>query len=257
MREGYLLLEVNDTGVGIKPEFLPFVFDRFRQADSSTTRKAGGLGLGLSIVKHLVELHGGGARVASAGVGKGATFVVSLPLAGIQASAEMRRQDEARAPRAPLNLPEAERAALAGKRLLVVDDEPDARELVKKVLEDCRAEVKVAASSDEALDYLRRERFDVLVSDIAMPEEDGLSLMRRIRALPRERGGRKRVPFLGLVEPGRAPPPGSRAAKCRGRTIPSRCRAGCSARRPAAPRRSARSPCRPRARGDPDRHGRR
>ena len=192
-----LEVSVSDTGQGIAPEFLPFVFDRFRQADSSTTRRAGGLGLGLSIVKQLVELHGGTARVTSAGVDRGATFVVSLPLAGIQAAAEMRREDEARAPRAPLNLPEEERAALAGKRLLVVDDEPDARELVKKVLEDCRAEVKVAASTDEALGYLRRERFDVLVSDIGMPEKDGHELIRELRGFAVEQNGE--IPAMALT----------------------------------------------------------
>jgi CheY-like chemotaxis protein len=109
----------------------------------------------------------------------------------------MRREEDARAPREPLKLHEAERASLAGKRLLVVDDEPDARELVKKVLEDCSAVVSVAASSDEALGYLRRERFDVLVSDIAMPEKDGHELIRELRGFAAEQNGE--IPAMALT----------------------------------------------------------
>jgi PAS domain S-box-containing protein len=195
--EDSLELSVSDTGQGIPPEFLPFVFDRFRQGDSSTTRKAGGLGLGLSIVKQLVELHGGAVSVASAGEGKGATFKVSLPLAGLESPAGARRADGSRAPRAPLTLPETECENLAGKRVLVVDDEPDARELLRELLENCRAHVTVAASSDEALDYVRRERFDVLVSDIAMPDKDGHDLIRAVRGMAKEHNGE--IPAMALT----------------------------------------------------------
>jgi PAS domain S-box-containing protein len=191
-----LEISVADSGRGIQPEFLPFVFDRFRQADASTTRKAGGLGLGLSIVRQLVELHGGAVSVTSPGPKKGATFVVSLPLAGVKPQADFRPG----APgvrRAPLALPEAERASLAGKHVLVVDDEPDARELVKKVLEDCRAKVTLAASSDEALELVRRQRFDVLVSDIAMPDKDGHALIEALRGFGPEHNGE--IPAMALT----------------------------------------------------------
>jgi PAS domain S-box-containing protein len=202
-RDGdHLEVSVADTGQGIRQEFLPFVFDRFRQGDSSTTRRAGGLGLGLSIVKQLVELHGGSVSVSSAGAGKGSTFVVSLPLAGVGAATDTRRPDEGRAPRAPLTLPEAECRKLAGKRVLVVDDEPDARDLLKKLLEDCEAVVTVAASSDEALGFVRRERFDVLVSDIAMPEKDGHDLIREVRTFAREHNGE--IPAMALTAHARA-----------------------------------------------------
>jgi PAS domain S-box-containing protein len=184
----HIEVSVIDTGDGISPEFLPFVFDRFRQADASTTRRHGGLGLGLAIVKQLVELHGGSVRVKSGGVGLGATFIVSLPLTVIH----------------PEHAPEVERRhpefgsvpmindtciQIEGMRILVVDDEQDARELVQRLLEDCKAVVTAAGSAKEAFDLLRSHRPDVLVSDIGMPSEDGYSLIRRVRALPHEDGG--------------------------------------------------------------------
>jgi PAS domain S-box-containing protein len=184
-------VEVNviDDGEGISPEFLPHVFDRFRQADSTTTRRHGGLGLGLSIVKQLVELHGGTVRAASAGVGQGATFTVMLPLTPVQLESEPT--GERRHPRADVD-PNAVSDAcvkLAGVRVLVVDDEPDARSLLERLLADCEAVVTTAASAAEALDVVRREKPDVVVSDIGMPGEDGYALIRKVRALGPGEGG--------------------------------------------------------------------
>jgi PAS domain S-box-containing protein len=171
-RAGRAEIVVSDTGQGIAPEFLPSVFERFRQADASAARRHGGLGLGLSIVKHLVELHGGSVRAESEGVGKGATFTVSLPL-----QREASRDDGQREEPLRWEAPE-----LAGARVLVVDDEPDAREIARRVLEECGAEIVVAASAIEALDALRAHHPDLLVCDIGMPGLDGYELMRRIRA---------------------------------------------------------------------------
>jgi PAS domain S-box-containing protein len=181
-------VSVIDTGEGIRPEFLAHVFDRFRQADASTTRQHGGLGLGLAIVKQLVELHGGSVRVKSGGVGLGATFTVMLPLTVIHPDTVPdleRRHPEAWS----VPLIDATCIQIEGTRVLVVDDEPDARELVKRFLEDCKAIVSTAASASQAYELLRAERPDVLVSDIGMPNEDGYTLIRRVRALPREQGG--------------------------------------------------------------------
>jgi PAS domain S-box-containing protein len=189
---------VVDTGEGIKPEFLPLVFDRFRQADPSTTRRHGGLGLGLSIVKQLVELHGGSIRAKSAGENQGSTFTVSLPLSVIHP--EPQPQPERRHPKAggetPSLLPDR-CSEVAGVRVLVVDDEPDARALVKRLLEDCHAVVFTAASAAEALKTIQAERPDVLVSDIGMPTADGYEFMRQVRALGEDRGGK--IPALALT----------------------------------------------------------
>ncbi|MDI1434408.1 PAS domain S-box protein [Polyangium sorediatum] len=179
----HLRLAVTDTGQGIAPEFLPLLFDRFRQADSSTSRRHGGLGLGLSIVKHLVELHGGCVHAESAGLGKGATFVVDLPT--MPAVAPGPEHDTR-----PLLWPNLARAPVAdtpsleGIRVLVVDDEPDARELVERLLEDRRAKVITAASAFEALDLLNNPENepDVMVSDLGMPGMDGFALIREVRA---------------------------------------------------------------------------
>jgi PAS domain S-box-containing protein len=184
---------VSDTGTGIPPEFLPHVFERFTQADPTRTRQQGGLGLGLSIVKHLTELHGGTVSAESAGAGLGATFVVRLPLAPVR-DTPVSITD---------SLPPATRRAsfanpeLRDLRVLVVDDEPDARELVQSVLETCHARVTVAKSASEAYETLLREPPEVLISDIGMPDEDGYSLIRRIRALPKEQGGR--IPAVALT----------------------------------------------------------
>jgi signal transduction histidine kinase/ActR/RegA family two-component response regulator len=170
-RGAHVELAVTDTGQGVDPAVLPHLFERFWQADASASRCHGGLGLGLSIVKHLVELHGGTVRAESQGIGKGTRFVVELPL----------RQELAlgAAPAA------ARRSAseLAGARILVVDDEPDAQELLKRVLEDHGAQVVTASSGTEALDVISTRRpLDAVVSDIGMPGMDGYELMRRVRA---------------------------------------------------------------------------
>ncbi|WP_437283244.1 PAS domain S-box protein [Sorangium sp. So ce375] len=180
-------LSVTDTGMGVAPQFLPHLFERFRQADASSTRKHGGLGIGLSIVKHLVELHGGTVEVASRGEALGATFTVRLPLAGVSQEA----RGAAERPSAPSAeaLADPPGASLAGVRVLVVDDQPDAREVAQRVLEECEATVTTAGSAAEALAILERERLDVLVSDLGMPGEDGFQLIRRVRALGEARGG--------------------------------------------------------------------
>jgi signal transduction histidine kinase/CheY-like chemotaxis protein len=193
--ESHIEISVADTGTGIKPEFLPFVFDRFRQADASTTRQYGGLGLGLSIAKQLAELHGGTITVESAGMGLGATFVVSLPVNVIWPLEDSGKErpsdfDDSVAPTLLLD-------SLAGIKVLVVDDEPDAREMVKRLLEDYGAGVIAASSAQEAFERLQIDKPNVLVSDIGMPREDGYSLMRRIRSLSSEKGGE--TPALALT----------------------------------------------------------
>ena len=183
---------VADNGAGISPAFLPHVFDRFRQLDGSTTRQYGGLGLGLAIVRHLVELHGGTVRVKSPGEGQGSTFVVVLPVSvahltpsdGVRVHPRAEPAEEEDPCRTDPGLD------LRGIRVLVVDDEADARETLREILEHCNAEVLTAGSAGEALDMLPRWRPDVLLSDVGMPEEDGYDLIRRVRELPAEDGGR-------------------------------------------------------------------
>ncbi|MBA3270442.1 MAG: response regulator, partial [Acidobacteria bacterium] len=185
---------VADTGVGIKPEFQPYLFERFRQADASSTRKFGGLGLGLSIVKRLVELHGGTIDLKSPGDGLGTTATVRLPLMIVRSSDRGAR-------RHPSSRQEVETLAgseeLAGVTVLVVDDQADARDLLKRVLEECGATVLTAASADEALALLETHKPDVLVSDIGMPDCDGFELLKRIRARGPERGGK--IPAIALT----------------------------------------------------------
>jgi PAS domain S-box-containing protein len=188
---------VSDTGEGIEPEFLPFVFDRFRQADSTLTRAHGGLGLGLAIVRHLVEMHGGTVRADSAGENLGATFTVKLPLRAIHQQGQEP------------SLPEPVEASfiadvafkcppeLNGVRVLVVDDEEDARLLLIAVLEQCNALVRSSSSVAEALAEIEEWMPDVLVSDIEMPGEDGYELIRKVRELEAERGGR--IPAVALT----------------------------------------------------------
>ena len=186
---------VSDSGMGIPPEFLPHVFDRFRQADASTTRKYGGLGLGLAIVRHLVELHGGTVEARSDGEGAGATFVVRLPLKAMgQPAADDRQPGSVVSTHGFGDCPDP---SLAGVRVLAVDDEPDARHLVKRILEQCHAVVTTAASVSDALAALAAARFDVLVSDIGMPDRDGFDLIRQLRSLPADAGGK--TPAVALT----------------------------------------------------------
>ncbi|HEX8186815.1 MAG TPA: ATP-binding protein [Pyrinomonadaceae bacterium] len=185
---------VRDTGMGIAPEFLPHIFDRFRQADPGTNRIHGGMGLGLSIVRQLVELHGGAIRAESEGEGMGATFVVSLPFVASEDETRLTgRRAAAPAARLEIECP----PALRGLRVLVVDDEADARDMLRAVLEQCDAEVITAGSASEALAVVARLRPDVLISDLGMPGDDGYSLIARVRALPAERGGR--IPAAALT----------------------------------------------------------
>jgi signal transduction histidine kinase/ActR/RegA family two-component response regulator len=194
--ESHIEVAFTDTGQGIKPEFLPHVFERFRQADASTTRAHGGLGLGLAIVKQLVELHGGTVHAASAGLAQGSTFVVALPISALDAPYDARDVNphpaEETAARTARPMP-----SLRGLRVLVVDDEPDARALVSRLLEDSGAQVTTASSAAEALAAVANRPPDVLVSDIGMPTEDGFALIRRLRDLPAEAGGN--TPAIALT----------------------------------------------------------
>ncbi len=184
-------LEVSDDGKGIVPEFLPHIFERFRQGDASTTRREGGLGLGLAIVRHLVELHGGSVAAKSAGVGQGSSFLVRLPLTApthsVRPASEPIMGDIA--------------TSLAGLHVLVVDDEPDAREAIATALAQRGATTSAADSVTAALAVLDEVSPNVMVSDIAMPGEDGYSLIRRVRARPATAGGA--VPAVALTAYGR------------------------------------------------------
>ena len=181
--DGFVELHVKDSGVGIKQEFLPHVFDRFRQADASSIRKFGGLGLGLAIVRHITEMHGGTVHVESAGENLGSTFTVRLPLVNLsdeddRNKAEKKREEENLALDSKLNLD--------GLLVLVVDDEEDTRQLLVQSLTFYGATVISARSAEQALEQISDKNPDVLVSDIGMPEEDGYSLIRKVRNLPNE-----------------------------------------------------------------------
>ena len=191
----HIEISVADTGIGIEPQFLPYVFERFRQADASTTRKYGGLGLGLSIVKHLIELHGGIVRVESAGTGLGTTFSVHLPLTVVHE--RTRREQELHPQTSRETATDFALVNLSGTTVLVVDDEADARDLLRRVLEECRAQVLTAASAVEALQILERERPQVLITDIGMPNVDGFEFLKRVRALGEAKGGR--IPAIALT----------------------------------------------------------
>jgi PAS domain S-box-containing protein len=189
--DSHLEITVSDTGQGINPEFLPHVFESFRQADSSLTRNFGGLGLGLAIVRHLAELHGGTAHAYSAGEGQGASFTVKLPLM-VMPDAERFSAEAATRHRAGAGYEAAFDClpTLGGLRVLVVDDERDTRELLVAVLGQCGAEVTPVASVADALAALDDHKPDVVVSDVEMPGEDGYSFIRKLRALEQERGWR-------------------------------------------------------------------
>jgi PAS domain S-box-containing protein len=188
----HIEITVHDSGIGISPEVLPIVFERFRQADSTTTRSYGGLGLGLSIVKSLVELHGGTVRAQSDGEGHGATFTVSLPLSPIRSDEKREHPKSLKQPE-----PDLERVRLPGIKVLVVDDEPDARNVLKRMLSQCEAEVTTAESASAGLELIQTHKPDVIISDIGMPGMDGYEFMREVRSLPPADGGR--IPAIALT----------------------------------------------------------
>jgi CheY-like chemotaxis protein len=196
--ESHVEIIVSDTGQGIQKEFLPYVFDRFRQADGSLSRMHGGLGLGLAIVRHLVELHGGTVEVVSGGEGQGATFTVKLPLIIVH---DVRRIDRpARESNESFSLTSAPiefSQPLYGVRLLIVEDEPDAREMLVEILNQCGAQTRAVASAAEAIESFGQWNPDLLLSDIEMPGEDGYSLIRKVRSLGVEQGGQ--VPAVALT----------------------------------------------------------
>ncbi|HZZ45057.1 MAG TPA: ATP-binding protein [Tepidisphaeraceae bacterium] len=183
-------IAVTDSGIGIAPDFLPHVFERFRQADASTTRKHGGLGLGLSIVKSLIELHGGSAHAQSPGDNQGSTFIIVLPIAAVARQAAEQPPDFSRShpPAAP---------DLKGLKILVVDDEPDARALLDRLLKDRGAEVQTAGTVSEALEAFKLRPPDLLISDIGIPDQDGYDLIRQVRALPAPHDSR--IPAIALT----------------------------------------------------------
>jgi CheY-like chemotaxis protein len=185
---------VTDTGQGIDAGLLPHVFDRFRQADSSSTRKHGGLGLGLAIVRHLVELHGGVARAESRGEGQGATFTVELPQQDPEKTSRVAKQTPAaRGPGVAVDrVPVPE-----GVRVLLVEDDTDTRDVLEMALRRCKADVTAVGSAADAVAAIDRSLPDVLVCDIGMPGEDGYALIGKLRARPPERGGR--IPAIALT----------------------------------------------------------
>ena len=192
----HLEIVVSDTGQGISADFLPHVFDRFRQADQKTSRSHGGMGLGLAIVRHLVEMHGGTVSASSAGEGQGSTFTVMLPITPVyQVDQSGARVHPAARDLLPAYADCTDR--LDGLRILVVDDENDTRELLKQGLEYCGAKVSLAETAAEALDAVRATVPDILISDIGMPEVDGYDLIRQVRNLPRDRGGK--IPAIALT----------------------------------------------------------
>jgi signal transduction histidine kinase/ActR/RegA family two-component response regulator len=188
LRSSDVVITVSDTGAGFAPEFVPFIFDRFRQADQTTTRGHGGLGLGLSIVKHLVELHGGTVRAESGGLGKGASFSVAVPVPVLFELPPDRREIEHRHG-------DAFAIRLEGRKILVVDDDAATRDLLTELLHRTGASVETAASARMALANIGQDPPDLMIADIGLPEEDGYSLLRRVRTLP---GAARAVPAIAL-----------------------------------------------------------
>jgi len=187
---GHVEITVTDTGVGVDSEFLPYVFDRFRQADSTSTRKYGGLGLGLAIVRHVVEMHGGTVAASSPGKGLGATFTVRFPIASqdiVRQPEQRRSAPDMKPPTQPARMEDGQ--DLGGVRVLVVDDDLDTLEMLKIILKNRGAEVVTAASARDALKVLEHSLPDVLISDLAMPEQDGYALLKHIRQRGPEQGG--------------------------------------------------------------------
>ncbi|HEY1686293.1 MAG TPA: ATP-binding protein [Tepidisphaeraceae bacterium] len=189
----HIEITVADNGQGVDSDFLPFVFDKFRQADATSTRKHGGLGLGLSIVKQLIELHGGAVRVKSRGLGQGTTFTLELPVTVAHSDDAVRIHPTSPAAADANN----QDKVLSGTRLLVVDDEPDARELIKKILEESGAQVVLASSATEGLEILQHEQLDALLSDIGMPDMDGYEFIKKVRAIAT--ASQKPIPAIALT----------------------------------------------------------
>ena len=188
-REPFVDIVVADDGAGIESDFLPSVFDRFRQADATPAREHGGLGIGLAIVRHLVDLHGGTVRAESEGLGKGTTFTVSLPILSLRSRTLERTT--------PKPTTDPRPSELSGVQILVVDDEPDARELMSELLTSREAQVLTAGTVDEAIRLVKEHRPDIVISDIGMPGEDGYALVRKLRALPASDGGK--TPAVALT----------------------------------------------------------
>jgi signal transduction histidine kinase/CheY-like chemotaxis protein len=195
--ESEAMISVSDTGIGIGPDFLPHVFERFRQADGSSTRKHGGLGLGLAIVRRLVELHNGSVTVESPGEGRGATFMVKMPLAAVGGEDHLAKDHSGKSRENSHSMIGV--LELSGLRVLVVDDEADARDLISIILTQSGAEVKAVATAADALHELMEWRPDVLVSDIGLPGEDGYTLIRRVRAVEAKVGALRKVPAVALT----------------------------------------------------------
>ena len=191
--DSHIEITVADSGIGIKPEVLPHIFDRFRQGDSGPSRSYGGLGLGLAIVRYLVEQHGGTVTAHSGGEGQGSTFAVRLPVAPVKRSVEAKDQAFARSD----SLFDQPGPSLKQLRVLLVDDEYEVRDAVSIILSGAEAEVRAAGSAAEALEILKDWRPDVLVSDIGMPGEDGYTLIRKLRARSLEEGGN--IPAVALT----------------------------------------------------------
>ena len=198
--DSHVEIVVSDSGIGINKEFLPHVFDRFRQADASITRTHGGLGLGLSIVHQLVDLHGGTVRVDSKGEGTGATFTIALPFVGVITNPQ--EPDPVHVAQDDEVLTFDGLPSLQGLKVLVVDDEQDTRDLIEEVLKACGAEVITSPSVADALEAVEQHQPNILISDLGMPEEDGYSLISKIRALPAEQGGQ--IPAAALTAYARA-----------------------------------------------------
>jgi CheY-like chemotaxis protein len=192
-QDSQVVVSVTDNGIGIKPEFLPYIFDRFCQADGSTTRAQGGLGLGLAIVRHLVTLHEGDVAVQSEGHQLGSTFKISLPIAR-PAMLKTSLHDATRA--AANGSAKLDDNVLHGVKILVVDDEPDSRELVATILKRSGGEVRCSQSAADALQTFKEWQPDLLISDLAMPDEDGYTLLKKLRRLKSKRA--KEIPAVAL-----------------------------------------------------------
>lgn len=180
------VIQVSDSGEGIDPEFLPYIFDRFQQADASYSRKHGGLGVGLTIVKYLVELHGGTISAESAGAGKGSTFSITLPIPALASSATASSN----------GLSTVQKGALKDTRVLIVEDEEDTREMLAQALKQRGAKPVQADSAKEAFRLLQKEKYDLVISDIGMPEVDGYTFMRKMRAA---KSPASKVPAIALT----------------------------------------------------------